>query len=118
VTGPWRVAGRRSGGGPESGQALVLMLGAVAAVMVGGLVLTAFGQALGSKGRLQRGADLAAVSAAGSMRADYGRLFEAAVFENGRPTRVISASSATWPGRGRRPSKPAAPTTCACMRAT
>ena len=51
--------------------------------MLGALVLTAFGQALGGKSRHQRAADLAAVSAAGSMRRDYPRLFEPAVLENG-----------------------------------
>ena len=53
--------------------------------MLGTLVLAAFGQALGGKSRHQRAADLAAVSAAGSMRRDYPRLFEPAVLEKGVP---------------------------------
>ena len=61
------------------------MLGVAAAVLVGVLVLAAFGQALGGRSRLQRGADLAAVSAARTMRADYPRLFEPAVLPNGAP---------------------------------
>jgi len=69
----------------EGGQALVLVLGLAAALMLGTLVLAGFGQALGGKARHQRGADLAAVSAARSMQADYPRLFEAAVLENGVP---------------------------------
>ena len=69
----------------DSGQALVLVLGLVAVVALGSLVLAAFGQALGGKGRHQRGADLAAMSAAVSMRDDYPRLFEAARLENGLP---------------------------------
>ena len=69
----------------QSGQAIVLLLGVGAAAMLGALVLAAFGQALGGKSRHQRAADLAAVSAAGSMRRDYPRLFEPAVLEDGAP---------------------------------
>ena len=69
----------------EGGQALVLVLGLAAALMLGTLILAGFGQALGGKARHQRGADLAAVSAARSMQADYPRLFEAAVLEDGVP---------------------------------
>ena len=68
----------------EGGQALLLLLGVVAAVMLGTLVLTAFGQALGGRAH-QRAADLAAVSAAASMRRDYQRLFEPALLDNGAP---------------------------------
>ncbi|MGI8845593.1 MAG: D-alanyl-D-alanine carboxypeptidase family protein, partial [Thermoleophilaceae bacterium] len=69
----------------ESGQALLLTLGVVAVLLVGSLVLTAFGQALGGKGHQQRAADLAAMSAAASMRRDYPRLFEPAVLPGGVP---------------------------------
>jgi hypothetical protein len=69
----------------ESGQALVLCLGVVAALLLGSLVLTAFGQALGGKGRHQRAADLAAMSAANSMRRDYERLFEPPLLADGVP---------------------------------
>src|SRR4051794_8920505 len=69
----------------ERGQASVLVVGLLAAVIVLALVLGAFGQALGSKGRHQRGADLAAVSAAHAMRNAYPRLFEAPYLENGAP---------------------------------
>jgi soluble lytic murein transglycosylase-like protein len=61
------------------------MLGVVGAAIAGTLVLVAFGQALGSKSRHQRAADLAAVSAARGMRDDYTRLFEPATLENGPP---------------------------------
>jgi hypothetical protein len=60
----------------ESGQALVLLVGAMAALVTGALILGAVGQALGAKGRQQRAADLAAVSAARAMRDAYPRLFE------------------------------------------
>ena len=60
----------------ERGQASLLLLGVVAALVAGFFVLAAFGQALGAKGRHQRAADLAAVSAAAAMRRVYPRLFE------------------------------------------
>ena len=53
-----------------------MMLGVVGALLLGTLVLFAFGNALGAKGRHQRAADLAAVSAAQVMRDLYPRLFE------------------------------------------
>jgi len=59
----------------ESGQALVLVIGAMAALVVGTLILGAFGQALGARGHEQRAADLAAISAARAMRDAYPRLF-------------------------------------------
>jgi hypothetical protein len=52
------------------------MLAVVGALLVGTLVLFAFGNALGAKGHHQRAADLAAVSAAQVMRDLYPRLFE------------------------------------------
>jgi hypothetical protein len=60
----------------ERGQASLMMLAVVAAVLVGAVVLFAFGNALGAKGRYQRAADLAAISAAQVMRDLYPRLFE------------------------------------------
>ena len=87
--------------GDEAGQALVLMLGMIAALLVGSLVLAGFGQALGGKSRHQRGADLAAVSAATSMRDDYPRLFEAPVLPNGLPN-PRHLSTARYLARARR----------------
>jgi soluble lytic murein transglycosylase-like protein len=69
----------------ERGQAVVLLLGVVAAALVGTLVLVALGQALGGKSRHQRAADLAAVSAAHRMSDDYFRLFEPVTLPNGLP---------------------------------
>jgi hypothetical protein len=69
----------------EGGQALVLMVGAMAALMVGALILGAFGQALGARGHEQRAADLAAISAARAMRDAYPRLFEPALLRHGIP---------------------------------
>jgi transglycosylase-like protein with SLT domain/D-alanyl-D-alanine carboxypeptidase-like protein len=69
----------------ERGQASLLMLAVVAAVAGGALVLFAFGNALGAKGRHQRAADLAAISAAQVMRELYPRLFEPPLLADGVP---------------------------------
>ena len=63
----------------------MLCLAVVAALLLGALVLAAFGQALGGKGRHQRAADLAAMSAATSHARDYERLFEPPVLADGVP---------------------------------
>jgi hypothetical protein len=76
---------RRGTRGRQSGQATVLLLGAVALLLTGALVLGGFGQALGAKGRHQRAADLAAMSAARVMRTAYPRLFEPAFLRPGVP---------------------------------
>jgi hypothetical protein len=68
----------------QRGQALIVALGAMFAVLMGVGVLAAFGGALAQKGRLQRATDLAAISAARSMRDDFAWLFEPA-FLDGRP---------------------------------
>jgi hypothetical protein len=67
----------------EAGQASLLLLGVVAALLTGLVVLFAFGQALGAKARHQRAADLAAISAAQVMRDNYARLFEPPLLPNG-----------------------------------
>jgi D-alanyl-D-alanine carboxypeptidase len=61
------------------------MLAVMTLLLGGAVVLFAFGQALGSKGRHQRAVDLAAVSAAQVMRDLYPRLFEPPLLENGLP---------------------------------
>jgi hypothetical protein len=62
----------------ERGQSSILMLGVVAVVLAGALILGAFGQAYGARGHAQRVADLAAIAGAQSMRENYARLFELA----------------------------------------
>jgi hypothetical protein len=79
------VASREPRARSESGQALLLVLGMVAVLLAGMLILTAFGQALGGKSAAQRAADLSAMSAARSMRTDYPRLFLPPVLPNGAP---------------------------------
>ena len=76
---------QRERSGAERGQASLLLLGMLAVLLVGVLVLFGFGQALGARGKHQRAADLAAVSGAQVMSRLYGRLFEPAVLENGLP---------------------------------
>ena len=61
---------------PESGQALLLVVGLLCAVLVGAVVLGAVARAVAGQGERQRAADLAALSGASAMRAAYGRLFE------------------------------------------
>jgi Transglycosylase SLT domain/D-alanyl-D-alanine carboxypeptidase/Putative Flp pilus-assembly TadE/G-like len=77
--------GTRSRSNGEAGQAALLLLGVLAALLAGVLVLFAFGQALGARGKHQRAADLAAVSAAQVMRDSYERLFEPPFLQGGIP---------------------------------
>src|SRR5215207_3299666 len=67
----------------QEGQAALLLLGLLAALLAGAVVLFGFGQALGARGHAQRAADLSAVSAAQVMRRSFSRLFEPAVLEGG-----------------------------------
>ncbi|HKP20031.1 MAG TPA: transglycosylase SLT domain-containing protein [Thermoleophilaceae bacterium] len=71
--------------GSARGQASLMMLAVIAVVLAGGLLLFAFGNALGAKGKHQRAADLAAISAAQVMRDRYPRLFEPPFLEPGVP---------------------------------
>jgi hypothetical protein len=71
--------------GAAPGQATILMLGAIAALLTLALVLASFGQALGARGRVQRVADLAAMSGARAMRDSYARLFEPPFIAPGVP---------------------------------
>src|SRR4051794_1739065 len=69
----------------ERGQAVVMILLVGLVIAVGGGFLFAYGQALGSRGRYQRVADLAAISAARVMRTSYPRLFEPPLLPDGLP---------------------------------
>jgi soluble lytic murein transglycosylase-like protein len=75
---------RRVRGG-ESGQALSMVLIVALLIAVAGGFLFAYGQAMGSRGRYQRVADLAAMSAARVMRTSYPRLFEPPLLPDGLP---------------------------------
>ena len=69
----------------QSGQAMPVALFLVLATVVAGVLLATLGAAATGASRFQRAADLAAVSAARSMRDDHFRLFLPATFPNGLP---------------------------------
>jgi len=69
----------------EEGQALVLSLGGAFALIAGALALVAIAGAMTGKGRVQRAADLAAISAARSMRDDLSRLLSPPTLPSGLP---------------------------------
>jgi hypothetical protein len=69
----------------ESGQALILVLGAALAMIAGALALVAIAGAVTGKGRAQRAADLVAISTVRSMRDDLPRLLSPARLANGQP---------------------------------
>jgi hypothetical protein len=69
----------------EDGQALPLALGGCLVLIVGALALVAIAGALTGKARVQRAADLAAISAARSMRDDLPRLLSPPTLPNGLP---------------------------------
>ena len=69
----------------EEGQAAPLTLFLALATVIVGVVLAVLGAAATGASRLQRAADLAAVSAARSMRDDHHRLFLPATLPNGVP---------------------------------
>jgi soluble lytic murein transglycosylase-like protein len=71
--------------GSQAGQALPLVLALALAIVVAGAVVAMLGVAATAGGRLQRAADLAAVSAARSMRDDHARLFLPARLPAGAP---------------------------------
>jgi Transglycosylase SLT domain/D-alanyl-D-alanine carboxypeptidase len=72
----------------EDGQALLLALGGAFALIVAALALVAIAGAVTGKGRAQRAADLAAISAARSMRDDLPRLLAPPTLPNGLPNPV------------------------------
>lgn len=69
----------------ESGQALILALGGALALIAAALALVAIAGAVTGKGRVQRAADLIAISAVRSMRDDLPRLLSPAELASGKP---------------------------------
>jgi hypothetical protein len=69
----------------QAGQAVPAVMGLVVVALVAALFLVAVGGAVTAKGRAQRAADLAALSAARSMRDDFPRLFVPALRADGTP---------------------------------
>jgi hypothetical protein len=72
-------------GHDERGQALPLALGGCFALIAGAVVVVAIAGAVVGKGRVQRAADLIAISAARSMRDDLPRLLSPPTLPNGLP---------------------------------
>jgi hypothetical protein len=83
-----RAALPRALRGDERGQALLLALGGCFALIAAALALVAIAGAVTGKGRVQRAADLAAISAARSMRDDLPRLLAPPALPNGLPNPV------------------------------
>jgi Transglycosylase SLT domain/D-alanyl-D-alanine carboxypeptidase len=69
----------------ERGQALILAVGGSLALIAAAMALVAIAGAVTGKGRAQRAADLAAISAARSMRDDLDRLLAPRTLPNGAP---------------------------------
>src|ERR1044072_657074 len=69
----------------EAGQALLLAVGGIFVLLAGALALVAIAGAVTGKGRVQRAADLAAISAARSMRDDLPRLLSPPTLANSLP---------------------------------
>jgi hypothetical protein len=69
----------------ESGQALILVLGGALGLIAAALALVAIAGAVTGKGRVQRAADLVAISTVRSMRDDLDRLLSPPLLANGRP---------------------------------
>lgn len=84
----------------EDGQALLLALGGAFLLIVGALALVALAGAVTGKGRAQRAADLAAISAARSMRDDLPRLLSPPALRDGLPN-PAHIGKATYLARAR-----------------
>jgi hypothetical protein len=75
---------RRSGRAGQAGQATVLLLGGLCAVLAGAFVLASVARGIGVRNDAQRAADIAALAGARAMHDAYPRLFEAPAI-GGRP---------------------------------
>jgi hypothetical protein len=78
--GPSRVP-RRPGCAGESGQAAMVLLGLLVAVVLGAVVLGGVARGVGVRGELQSAADLSALAAARAMHDAYPRVFEPPVLD-------------------------------------
>jgi hypothetical protein len=84
----------------QDGQALPLALGGAFALIAAALALVAIAGAITGKGRVQRAADLAAISAARSMRDDLSRLLSPSRLPDGSPN-ARHIEKATYLARAR-----------------
>ncbi|MFL5877305.1 MAG: transglycosylase SLT domain-containing protein [Solirubrobacteraceae bacterium] len=71
-------------GARHDGQALLLLVAAMAAAVLGAVLLGGVAQGIGKGGREQRAADLGALAAARTMHDAYDRLFEPPTLDDGR----------------------------------
>lgn len=76
----------------EDGQALLLLIAALAAVLFGAWALGAVASGIGTRGRSQRAADLGALSGARAMHDLYDRLFEPAEIDGRLNSRHLERS--------------------------
>jgi soluble lytic murein transglycosylase-like protein len=88
---PARLASSPARG--ERGQAVLLVLAILAAVVLGGLILAGLASGVSGRGERQRAADLAALAAARKMRAEQHRVFEPPLIA-GRPNPVYLSPAA------------------------
>lgn len=72
--------GRRAGAS-ESGQAILLVVGGLAFLLLGAAILAAIASGLTGRGEQQRAADLAALAAARTMAVDHPHVFEPEVVD-------------------------------------
>src|SRR4051812_8178035 len=77
----------------EGGQVLVLLVGALVAVLAGVFVLGAVAHGVGRQGEAQRAADLGALAGARAMHAAYPRLFEPAVIDGAANPRHLEKAA-------------------------
>jgi hypothetical protein len=82
---PGRPASRCARWRAQGGQASVLVVGALVAVVLGALVLALVGRGGAREARAQRAADLAALAGARAMHDAYARLFEPVFADHIRP---------------------------------
>jgi Transglycosylase SLT domain/D-alanyl-D-alanine carboxypeptidase/Putative Flp pilus-assembly TadE/G-like len=66
----------------ERGQASILLIGGLAAVLIGAFVFAAVGRGMTREGDVQRAADLAALAGARAMHDTYTRLFEPVMLDH------------------------------------
>jgi hypothetical protein len=84
----------------QAGQASVLLVGALVALVLGALALALVGRGGGREARAQRAADLAALAGARAMHDGYARLFEPVFADHARPgPRHLSRASYLALGR-------------------
>ncbi len=99
MTGPGVAVAPATSAARDSGQAVLLLMGVLAAVAVGAFVLGAVARGLGAEGARQRAADLGALAGARALRDAYGRLFEPAIVAGRTNPRHLSRSAYLEIGR-------------------